>query len=123
MKPLPFEIRYVTMTPLENCLSIWQRWHDREDENIGWNRRSPMLSSEGSLDPHQLYDNADMQVAEAVEAMVNSLTAQHEAAIRHRCGHSRVWRFQQLDFTLVLPEAEAELEKKLRANVFTSFLF
>lgn len=110
-------------SPLDECLAIWCEWHRRADAGISWRNRVPILSSEASLDTEQLYSRADTVVAEAVEAMVNSLTAQHEAAIRHRCGHSRVWRFHQLDFTHVLPAAEAELEKKLRKNLATRAFF
>jgi hypothetical protein len=117
------EVRAVQQEPLDVCLELWQLWQEKRSLNLGWHRRSAGLCSDAEADSDELYDSMDTAVAEAVEAMMSSLPRHLDWAIRRQCGIATVWRFPQLDFTVELAEARAQLETKLKKNIATQAFF
>ncbi len=95
----------VALSPFERCLDLWVRWQERSDIGVGWRGRSTMLASDGSLDSEQLYDSMDNTAAVAVDAMIASLSRHHAWAIQKRCGITSVWRYNTLEFAVILAEA------------------
>jgi len=66
---------------------------------------------------------ADLKLGESVNAMVDSLTAQHRWAIYKSQGISTAWRFPNANYEAVLLDARDDLEKKLRKHVATRMYF
>lgn len=116
-------INNIVFTPLDRCLDLWVRWHDRDDSCIGWRGRSVALESEAAASSDQLYDRMDNETAEAMDAMIGDLKIQHSWGIKKRCNISSAWRFPSLVFFDVLLEAEAELVKKMKKNIATQIYF
>ncbi|MFZ6727361.1 hypothetical protein ACO0K2_17855 [Undibacterium sp. MH2W] len=114
-------IHYHQTTPLDICLDLWVQWLRRDDNvgSMGFKGRDSILRADTTKNSEQLYDSQDMETAEAVDACVSSLKAQYAWAIKKRCNVASVWKFPQLNFSDVLPEAERELEKKLKNNLAT----
>jgi hypothetical protein len=118
-------------TPLQICLSHWSDWMRRDDRDLGVKGQVGIAS--GS-DEHEGYDDgaaiseaaaarASRDIAMATDAMIDSLPRHYKAAIYRSCNIASVWRFPNLDFTGVLPEAEKELADKLSKNVATRAFF
>lgn len=117
------EVRFIEQTPLDICLDLWLRWHDRGDLCIGWSNKSGALTSESSASSEQLYDRMDNETAEAMDTMIGDLKVQYNWAIKKRCGIATMWKFPSLIFADVLFEAESELEKKMKINLATHNYF
>lgn len=112
---------------LDLCLSCWKEWMGRNDTDLGIKNQSTLRGdshdSEVSADSSQL--RRDNEIGEATDAMVRSLKASHQWAMRRKCGLVRqnVWNFPQLDYIVEAQDACTELEKKLRLNVATRLLW
>lgn len=117
------EMVAVRQEPLDVCLDIWLEWQRSRDINLGWHRRAAGLLSGAAADSEDLYANMDNDAAQAVEAMMSSLPRHLDWAIRKQCGVTTVWRFSQLDFSIELVEARAQLQKKLKKNIATQRYF
>lgn len=112
---------------LDLCLTCWKEWMGRNDTDLGIKSQSTLRGdlhdSDVSADSSQL--RRDNEIGEATDAMVRSLKASHQWAMRRKCGLVRqnVWNFPQLDYIVEAQEACVELEKKLRLNVATRLLW
>lgn len=122
---------WVQQTPLGLCLNYWSDWMRCDDRDLGAKSQSGIRGGED--DEHEGFDTSaasdaavariSREVAMATDAMIDSLPRHYTAAIYRRCGVSSIWRFPNLDFVAVLPEAEAELTEKLKRNVATRAFF
>lgn len=116
-------ISALTFTPLDVLLDLWVHFHRRDDAARGFSGRDSILRSDALRELEQLTDAIDHEVAEAVEACVGSLTAQHSWAIKKKCGIASVWKFPTIDYPSTLNKAEVELEIKLKRNSATANYF
>ena len=102
-------------TPLDECLSLWADWMRRQSVFKDDTHLSQIFGmSNRTFD--DMCDAIDIAACEAVDAMIDSLSTQHQWAIYKRCGMASVWRYDRLNFVETLTSAEIELEKKLRKN-------
>lgn len=117
---------FVQPDGLDLCLTCWREWMGRDDKDLGIKNMSTLR---GDGDGYDAGDSAQMrrdnEIAEATDAMVRSLKASHQWAMRRKCGITKqsVWNFPQLDYIVEAQDASVELEKKLRGNVATRLLF
>jgi hypothetical protein len=117
-------------TPTQLCLDHWREWMQRDDRDLGAKGQSGLRSGsddrvtdDAGAASDAAADRASREIAMATDAMIESLDRHHKAAIYRVCNISSVWRFPNLDFTVALPEAEAELTEKLKRNVATRAFF
>jgi hypothetical protein len=106
------------------CLECWSRWMGASDRDLGIQSIKSLAGDGdgyGNVDTGQA--RRDNEIAEATDAMINSLRQQHRWAIFRRCGLSTVWNFPQLDYVVTAQQAEIELVEKLKRNVATRTLF
>lgn len=115
--------------PVADLLALWIRYQHRPDMKIGWRGRSIILEGgdddeDVNVSSQQLYDRLDMQVAEAVDTIIE-YDMPHVAgcAIKYRCHIMSKWPFHTMIFADALAGAEEELEKRLRRNSLTSNYF
>jgi hypothetical protein len=122
--------------PLQICLGHWRDWMHQCDRDLGAKGQSGIVN--GS-DEHDGYDDnsaagdaaaarASREIAMATDAMIDSLPRHYKAAIYRSCNitsewRPSVWRFPNMDFAAVLPEAEQELAEKLSKNIATRAFF
>lgn len=122
---------FVEAGGLEICLGHWRTWMRQDDRDLGAKSQAGLCSG-ADQEEHEGFDTdmskeaaeaaaarAEREIALATDAMINSLDRHHKAAIYRMSNIASVWRFPHLDFSAVLPEAQTELEKKLRKNVAT----
>lgn len=106
----------------EYLLEIWRDFHCRDDHRSGFKGRDAILESEGAKDFMQLCDQADYEVYQAVDAMIDSLTAEERSAVYMIKAVSKKWRYESV-FADALPKAEQALLQKLQRNTCTSIFF
>ncbi|MYM31499.1 hypothetical protein GTP58_24500 [Duganella sp. CY15W] len=112
--------------PLEYCLELWKEWMQK-----GGCRRAGSLVMGGLVgdadghghDLHEAQHSHDMQVAAAVDAMVDSLSRIHVWAIYASCSIATTWRFPHANLILTAEEARAALVAKLKKNECTRNFF
>jgi hypothetical protein len=109
--------------PYALLMACWSDFMRTDDRDLGAGGMKLKGDGADDKDVHEQQLAADMKVGEAVNAMVDSLTALHRWAICKSQGISRGWRFPNADYELVLSEARDDLEKKLRNNVATRLYF
>lgn len=115
---------WVKPDPLQVCLECWSIWMGASDRDLGIQRMNSLAGDGdgyGNADTYQA--RRDNEIAEATEAMINSMRHHHRWAIYRRCGISTVWNFPRLDLATAMQEAETELTEKLKKNVATRTLF
>lgn len=122
---------WIEKAPLDICLDYWSRWMHCDDRDLGAKSQSGIES--GSDDSDDVFDaraasdsaaaRVEREVAMATDAMIDSLDRHYKAAIYRRCNVASVWRFPNLDFVVVLPEAEEALIAKLKKNIATRAFF
>lgn len=111
---------------LDICLDCWARSMSmgRDDKDLGV-QRLKMLCGDGdgygNEDTSQ--QRRDNDIAQATNAMIDSLSRLHWWAIRRKMGLTTAWNFPNQDYMNVAIEACAELDKKLRRNETTAVLF
>jgi hypothetical protein len=119
------------LTGLQFCLNHWRDWMQHDDRDLGAKVQQIGRSPDGE---HEGYDDsaanseaaaarASRGIAMATDAMIDSLDRHYKAAIYRSCSIASVWRFPNLAFEVVLPEAERELTEKLKRNVATRAFF
>lgn len=119
------------LTGLQVCLNHWREWMQYHDRDLGASGQRAIAT--GPDGEHEGYDTdaaseaaaarASREIAMATDAMIDSLDRHYKAAIYRSCSIASVWRFPNLDFGVVLPEAERELTEKLARNVATRAFF
>ncbi|WDZ97966.1 hypothetical protein Herbaro_09350 [Herbaspirillum sp. WKF16] len=102
---------------VEYCLDVWADWMRRDDRDLGI--KGPRGESDG--DPAEARHFND--IAEATDAMMQSLVPRHQWAIKKKFGLARVWHFPNADFPTSFAEAVAALEPLLRKNLATRMQF
>ncbi len=115
---------FITLDGLDLCLQCWSEWMRRSDTDLGIKAQSTLRADSdgyGNDDTSQM--RRDNEISEATDAMIRSLKASHQWAIRRKCGVATAWRFPQLDFMTEALDACADLENKLRNNVATRMVF
>lgn len=125
---------FIELSGLQVCLGHWRSWMKQDDRDLGVKGQTGISS--GGSDQHEGYDTdmsaeaaeavaarAEREIALATDAMISSLERHHKAAIYRANNIASVWRFPNLDFCAVLPEAENELQGKLSKNVATRAFF
>jgi hypothetical protein len=111
--------------PVDYCLELWKSWMHCTDRDLGA-KTMRGLSGDGDghgVDLHEAQRASDMRMAQATDAMINSLSRIHSWAIYRACSMATLWRFPNAVLQDVVIEARAELEKKLRKNICTAVLF
>jgi hypothetical protein len=109
---------------LDLCLELWKHWMGKTDTDLGvQGHRSLRGDGDGYGNADTSQARRDNEIAEATDAMINSLRACDRWAIYRICSITSVWNFPSLDFMEQSQKAHAELEKKLRENVATRNLW
>lgn len=119
------------LSPLQICMNHWREWMQHSDRDLGAKGQSGLVGIDSE---HEGYDDsaaaseaaaarASRDIAMATDAMIDSLPRHFKAAIYRLNNIATVWRFPNLDFATVLPEAEQELAEKLSKNIATRAFF
>lgn len=126
---------WVEPTGLDLCLGHWKDWMNQDDRDLGAKSQAGIKTGidDDEDKDKEGYDvesssdaaiaRASREIAEATGAMIHGLAAHRRVAIYRRCNISSVWRFPNMDFMAVLPEAEKELTEKLSKNSATKVFF
>ncbi|MRW85397.1 hypothetical protein GJ698_15025 [Pseudoduganella sp. FT26W] len=112
--------------PVDLCLEIWKNWMAGDaDRDLGAKTMRGLVG-EGDGHGYDLYEAqqaSDIKVAQATDAMINSLSRLHVWAIYRACSLATVWTFPNASLVEVAAEARVELRGKLRRNICTAVLF
>lgn len=112
--------------PLDLCLELWKAWMaDGIDKDLAV-KTMRGLSGEGDghgVDLHEAQRNADARIAQATDAMIDSMQRLHVWAIYRLCSQATPWRFPNASLLEVGAEARKELRRLLQKNVCTAILF
>jgi hypothetical protein len=115
----PLEIEpWITPEPLDICLDYWSTWMGKSDLDLDM-----QVGSDRDVrcsNPHQ---RRETEIAEAVDAMIQSLKPVERWAIYRSRGISTQWNFPNANFGDSVVQAERALEEKLRKNIATRSLF
>ena len=109
--------------PYTQLMSCWADYMRVDDRDLGSRGMKLATDAVDERDVHAQQRAADLKTGEAVNAMVDSLSALHRWAICKSQGISRGWRFPNANYESTLSEARDDLEKKLRGNVATRLYF
>lgn len=118
-------------SPLQICLDHWRSWMQQNDRDLGAKGQVGIAVGGDDADGYDdsaaagdaAHARASREIATATDAMIDSLPRHYKAAIYRSCNIASVWRFPNLDFTAVLPEAEEALIAKLSKNLATRAFF
>lgn len=115
---------WVAPDPLDVCLECWKVWMGRNDGDLGvQGQKSLRGDGDGLGNADTLGTRRDNEIAEATDAMIDSLRACDRWAIYKMSGFRSVWNFPLLDYMTVAQGALQTLEEKLRENIATRSLF
>jgi hypothetical protein len=116
----------VQQDPVDLCLEMWKVWMTQAGDRDLGAKTMRGLSGEGDghgIDLHEAQRACDMRMAEATDAMINSLSRLHVWAIYCACSLATVWKFPNASLADVAADARSELATKLRKNICTAVLF
>lgn len=102
---------------VEYCLDVWAEWMRRDDRDLG------MQSVKGDGEGDAAQARRDNEIAEATDAMMQSLGRLHQWSIKKKFGLARVWKYPHADLAQTFAAAVVELEPLLRKNLATRMLF
>ena len=112
--------------PLDLCLELWKTWMAGDaDRDLG-TKTMRGLRGEGDghgMDIHEAQQANDMRIAQATDAMIDSMARIHIWAIYKLCSQATPWRFPNAVFADVALEARGDLTIRLKNNVCTAVLF
>jgi hypothetical protein len=115
---------------LVHCLECWKSWMLSDDRDLSASRMrlhagDAQDGTSGGYDsnPYDEQRKADYKVGEATGAMIEDMKPAWRWALYKKCGITTQWKFPLLDFMVVLIDAQADLEKKLRNNIATATFF
>lgn len=112
--------------PLDLCLELWKTWMaDGIDRDLG-TQTMRGLSGEGDghgVDLHEAQRATDIRIAQATDAMIDSMARIHIWAIYTICSQATPWRFPRASLVDVAQAARGELRRLLQKNVCTAVLF
>jgi len=102
---------------MEYCLDVWAAWMRKDDRDLG------VQSMRGEGEGDAALARQDNAIAEATDAMMQSLVPRHQWAIKKKFGLARVWSFPGADLAQSYVDALAALEPLLRKNLATRMQF
>lgn len=112
--------------PLELCLELWKIWMaDGIDRDLGMQTMRG-LQGDGDghgIDIHEAQRANDIKIAQATDAMIDSMLVIHRWAIYRLCSLASPWRFPNASLVTVGEEARSNLRGLLKENVCTAILF
>lgn len=112
--------------PLDLCLELWKSWMaDGVDKDLAA-KTMRGLSGDGDghgIDLHEAQRANDIRIAQATDAMIDSMQRLHIWAIYELCSQATPWRFPNASLFDVGQDARAELRRLLQKNVCTAVLF
>jgi hypothetical protein len=115
---------WVAPDPLDVCLECWKVWMGRHDGDLGvQGQKSLRVDGDGMGNADTLGMRRDNEIAEATDAMIDSLRACDRWAIYKISGFRSAWNFPLLDYFTAAQGALQKLEEKLRENIATRSLF
>lgn len=112
--------------PLDYCLECWKEWMaGGGSRNLGAATMRGLVGDEDGygVDLHESQQSRDRRIAEATDAMVESLSRLHFWAIYKACSIDTAWRFPNADLIETATEARRMLTGKLKKNSCTGILF
>jgi hypothetical protein len=125
-KPKEKPVQEGAVDPVDYCLECWKIWMCGDpDRDLGAKTARGLVgNSDGhGVDIHEAQQVHDMKIAEATDAMINSLPRIQIWALCRLCSVSTVWLFVNADLLTVGAEARTALAEKLKRNVCTGSLF
>jgi len=108
------------------CLELWKAWMGSDsDKDLGAKTMRGLVGDGGPYAPsmHEAQQASDIKIAEATDAMIDSMKRIHVWAIYKSCSIATPWRFPNAAFEQVAEDARADLALKLRKNICTAVLF
>ncbi len=109
--------------PYALLMACWVDYMRADDRDLGAGGMKLATDAAPDYNVHDSQRAADLKIGEAVNAMVDSLSALHRWAICTSQRISKGWRFPNANYTATLQEARAELEEKLKKHVATRLYF
>lgn len=112
--------------PLDLCLGLWKAWmHGDADRDLGAKPMGGLMGDTDGhgIDAHEQQQAADMRIAIATDAMIESMDRIHIWAIYKLCSIANPWNFPNADIFVMGDEARQVLAEKLKKNVCTAVLF
>lgn len=125
-RPLVVQEKTAEVDPLDMCLEIWKTWMAEGPDRLLAIKTMRGLSGDGDghgVDLHEAQRAADVRIAQATDAMIDSMPRLHIWAIYRLCSQATPWRFPNASFEEVGSAARAELRGLLKKNVCTAVLF
>ena len=96
-------------------LGIWKGWMLHHDNGLGYPKKAASCTGAGKRRFEDFCDAVDLEVAEAVDAVLSGLPLYQQAAVHH-FNLSAVWRFRRIRiedaYALALDALEIGLRKK-----------
>lgn len=112
--------------PLDLCLELWKAWMGSDSDRDLGAKTMRGLSGEGEgggADLNETQHANDVRLAEAVDAMIDSMARIHIWAIYTSCSQATPWKFPHVSFVDVAIEAREDLTRRLKNNFCTAVLF
>ena len=112
--------------PLQLCLDCWKVMMNGDaDRDLKAKTMGGLIgNSDGyGVDIYEAQHASDMRIAQATDAMIDSMRLLYKWAIYRSCSIASPWRFPNADLVTVAETARLELIEKLKKNVCTSVLF
>lgn len=112
--------------PVDLCLELWKSWMAGDSDRDLGAKTMRGLAGEGDahgVDPHEAQQASDTRIAQATNAMIDSMPRLHVWAIYRACSLTTAWRFPDASLLEVVAQAREELATKLRKNICTAVLF
>lgn len=97
---------------LSVLLDLWAAWVSTGSWVDGFPSRSPVLCSTAGVDFEDMAHESDTRLAEHVQACIDGLPLNEQAALSHRYTEA-VWRFPRLEFAVVLQSARLMVREAL----------
>jgi hypothetical protein len=104
-------------------MACWVDYMQVDDRDLGSRGMKLVGESKRDIDVHEAQRLDDIRIGEAVNAMVDSLTALQRWAIYKSQRMASVWRFNNANYETALTNARDALEEKLRKNIATRIYF
>jgi hypothetical protein len=112
--------------PLDLCLELWKAWMAEGPDRVLALKTMRGLSGDGDghgVDSHEAQRANDIRIAQATDAMIDSMQRLHIWAIYKLCSQATPWRFPNASLIDVGQAAREELRRLLQKNVCTAVLF
>ncbi|CDG84554.1 hypothetical protein [Janthinobacterium agaricidamnosum] len=123
--PAPLAGQWLRPEPLDMCLDLWKIWMAGDaDRDLGIKTTRFLNGGDGhSVDLYEAQQASDTRIAEATDAMIDSMSRIHAWAIYRLSGQATAWTFPNASLSEVGQEARGELRKLLKKNVCTGVFF